>query len=195
MKINLIPSKKLALLSAVFCAAMLMFSQNARAVTVLNIGGADPHGLGDVVLGFDNLQASEQTDTVNHIIGMAPPSTGGFLGLTVNRFNNYFGTLPTAVLGTGGFNTTTINIGSGLYSYLWARYESPGGFAFANIWYIGDLSGDITIPGTYLDGFYHLTVWHLFTAGGQGVPDGGTTGMLLGAALGALGMARRFLKA
>ena len=28
-----------------------------------------------------------------------------------------------------------------------------------------------------------------------GVPDGGTTVMLLGAALGALGMARRFLKA
>jgi hypothetical protein len=30
---------------------------------------------------------------------------------------------------------------------------------------------------------------------GVGVPDGGTTVMLLGAALGALGMARRFLKA
>jgi hypothetical protein len=30
--------------------------------------------------------------------------------------------------------------------------------------------------------------------GGQGVPDGGATVMLLGAALGALGMLRRYLK-
>jgi hypothetical protein len=40
-----------------------------------------------------------------------------------------------------------------------------------------------------------LIGWTLFTAGVPGVPDGGTTVMLLGAALGALGMARRFLKA
>ena len=39
-----------------------------------------------------------------------------------------------------------------------------------------------------------LMGWTLFSAGGQGVPDGGTTVMLLGAALVALGMARRFLK-
>jgi hypothetical protein len=193
MKINLIPSKKLALLSAVFCAAMLAFSQNARAVTVLNIGGADPHGLGDLVLGFETPQASEITDIVNHMIGMAPPSTDGFLGLEVNRFNNHFGTLPTAVFGPAGVGAN-INNGSGLYSYLWARYESLNGFAIANVWYIGDLSGDITIPTsvTALGGLeFHLTTSILFTA----VPDGGTTVMLLGAALGALGMARRFLKA
>jgi len=192
MKINLIPSKKLALLSAVFCAAMLTFSQNARAVTVLNVGGADPHGLGDLVLGFETPQASEITDIVNHMIGMAPPSTDVFLGLEVNRFNNHFGTLPPAVFGPAGVGAT-INNGSGLYSYLWARYESLNGFAIANVWYIGDLSGDITIP-TSVTGpggaEYNLTTSILFTA-----PDGGTTAMLLGAALGALGMARRFLKA
>jgi hypothetical protein len=32
MKINVIPSKKLVLLSAAFCAAMLVFSHNAGAV-------------------------------------------------------------------------------------------------------------------------------------------------------------------
>ena len=35
MKINLIPTKKLALLSAAFCAAMLTFSYSANAVTDL----------------------------------------------------------------------------------------------------------------------------------------------------------------
>lgn len=34
----------------------------------------------------------------------------------------------------------------------------------------------------------------VFCCAGEGVPDGGTTVMLLGTALGALGMARRFLK-
>jgi len=176
---------------------MLAFSQNARAVTVLNIGGADPHGLGDVVLGLDFLQLGETTDTVNHMIGMAPPSADGFLGHLVTRFNNDFGTLPTAVMGPAGVGAT-FNNGSGLYSYLFARYESLSGFAIANVWYIGDLSGDITIPSsvTALGGLeLNLTTSILFTAGGQGVPDGGTTVMLLGSALGALGMARRFLKA
>ena len=46
MKINLIPSKKLALLSAAFCAVMLAFNHNASAVTNLTIG--DGHELGDV---------------------------------------------------------------------------------------------------------------------------------------------------
>jgi VPDSG-CTERM motif len=59
-------------------------------------------------------------------------------------------------------------------------------------WYIGNLSGDITIPAT--TGTMRLTRWKLFGPGVPGVPDGGTTVMLLGAALGALGMARRFLK-
>jgi hypothetical protein len=41
---------------------------------------------------------------------------------------------------------------------------------------------------------YGLSGWTLFRCEGGQVPDGGTTVMLLGAALGALGMARRFLK-
>ena len=48
----------------------------------------------------------------------------------------------------------------------WARITDP------EVWYVGDLSGIITIPGT--DG-HGLSGWTLFTAGGQGVPDGGTT--------------------
>jgi hypothetical protein len=63
------------------------------------------------------------------------------------------------------------------------------------LWYVGGLSGVITIPAFGLDGQdYGLSGWTLFGPGVPGVPDGGTTVMLLGAALGALGMARRFLK-
>jgi hypothetical protein len=66
----------------------------------------------------------------------------------------------------------------------------PGG-GTAEVWYVGDLSGVINIPSI---GFGHgLSGWALFTAPIGAVPDGGTTAMLLGAALGALGVVRRFL--
>jgi VPDSG-CTERM motif len=41
---------------------------------------------------------------------------------------------------------------------------------------------------------YKMTHWTLLNpTGGQGVPDGGATVMLLGAALGTLGVVRRYL--
>jgi hypothetical protein len=51
-------------------------------------------------------------------------------------------------------------------------------------------------PGTYVWSWGTGLANQNFTLqiGAAGVPDGGTTVMLLGAALGALGMARRFLK-
>ena len=62
---------------------------------------------------------------------------------------------------------------------------------FAEVWYVGNLSGVISIPGTF--GENSLSGWTLFGPGVPGVPDGGTTVMLLGTALGALGVVRRFL--
>jgi hypothetical protein len=62
----------------------------------------------------------------------------------------------------------------------------------ARVWYVGILSGSVQIP--IATGGGSLLGWTLFGPGVPGVPDGGTTVMLLGAALGALGMARRFLK-
>jgi hypothetical protein len=49
----------------------------------------------------------------------------------------------------------------------------------------------LEIPGNGSGAFSHLSV---FCCPGENVPDGGTTVMLLGAGLGALGMARRYLK-
>jgi hypothetical protein len=50
---------------------------------------------------------------------------------------------------------------------------------------------DLEVPGNGASALSHLTA---FCCPGNGVPDGGATVMLLGAALGSLGMARRFLK-
>src|SRR5438552_18155540 len=111
-------------------------------------------------------------------------------GLTYTRSNNGF--LPVAPVVFTGVNGTgtSIAVATGSTSvYLFAKYEGPN--YGSEVWYVGDLSGIITIPATA--GGYGLSGWTLFGTAGS-VPDGGTTVMLLGAALGALGMARRVLK-
>ena len=192
MKINIIPTKKLALLSAAFCAAMLAFSPNANALTF-----GDANDLGQVLFGIPSGDV-DRTNYVNHLIDMAPGTSDSFSGQTFNRslanpgpgFPNY----PNAVFAFNG-GGTTINLGAqaGVYQYLFAKYDGPN--AGSEVWYVGNLSGIITIPAVGLAGQnYGLSGWTLFTGAGGPVPDGGTTVMLLGAALGALGMARRFLK-
>jgi len=190
MKLNILPTNKLAMLSAAFCAVMLAFSHNASALTF-----GDAHDLGQVLFGIPSGDV-DRTNYVNHLIDMAPGTSDSFSGQTFNRslanpgpgFPNY----PDAVFALNG-TSTTINLGSGLYSYLFAKYDGPN--AGSEVWYVGDLSGTITIPAVGLAGQnYGLSGWTLFGPGGGGqVPDGGTTVMLLGAALGALGMARRYI--
>ena len=180
MRINLIPSKKLALLSAAFCAVMLAFSHNASALT-LTVG--DNKFLGQIIPGTGG--NAERTAYVNYMIGMNPGDFGLFMNQPFFRSTNNFGALPTAVLALNGTGTN-ISLGTGLYSYLFARYS---GISF--IWYVGNLSGNVQIPLVTVGGL--LQGWTLFSAAGQGVPDGGTTVMLLGAALVVLGIARRFL--
>jgi hypothetical protein len=170
-------SKPLMILAAV---AMLAFSHNASALT-LTVG--DNKYLGQIIPGTDG--NAERTAYVNHMIGMITGGFGLFMNQVFNRSSNNFGVLPTAVFAQNGTGTN-ISLGTGLYSYLFARYS---GISF--VWYVGNLSGSIQIPLVTTGGL--LMGWTLFSAGGQGVPDGGTTVMLLGAALCALGMARRFL--
>ncbi len=181
MKLKMISSNRLAVLSAAFCAVMLAFSHNASALAI-----GDAHELGFVNFGIPSGDDA-RTAYVNHLIGMAVGSTDVALGQTFERSNNDFGPLPTAVFALNGTGTT-IDLGSGLYSYLFAKYDGPN--YGSEVWYVGNLSGIITIPAT--GGRYGLSGWTLFGPG-AGVPDGGTTVMLLGAALGALGMARRFV--
>jgi hypothetical protein len=67
MKSNLIPTKKLALLSAAFCAAMLAFSPNASALAF-----ADNHVLGSAATNppAPPTSNSDKTDLVNVVIGL-----------------------------------------------------------------------------------------------------------------------------
>ena len=186
MKINIISKEKLPIFSAAVCAVMLAFSHNASALTI-----GDSQELGFVDRGLPAGDA-HRTLFVNTMIGLAlNGSTHVIIGPhdnLITRSNNDFGPLPTAVFALNG-STTTINLGTGLYSYLYAKYDGPN--YGAEVWYVGNLSGSITIPAT--GGGYDLSGWTLFGPGGVQVPDGGATVMLLGASLCVLGVARRFL--
>jgi hypothetical protein len=197
MKLKMIPSKKLAVLSAAFCAVMLAFSTNASALTI-----GDNQELGKVFFGIPSGDDNRLT-YVNAMIGLplngstnvdfSPPS---FQNNLITRSNHDFGLLPTATLLVPSANgtSTSVDLGDGtLYSYLFAKYDGKN--AGSEVWYVGDLSGTITIPGFGLlpGQNYALSGWTLFGPGGTSVPDGGTTVMLLGAALGALGIARRYI--
>jgi hypothetical protein len=189
MKINLIPTRKLALLCTALAGALLAFTPNAKALTI-----GDGHELGFVNFGIPSSE-QDRVNYTNHLIGMALGTSDQAFGQTFFRSNNSFGPLPTAVIvgPTVTFqnppSTVSINIGTGLYTYLFAKYDGPN--YGSEVWYIGDLSGTITIPG--FAGRYGLSGYTLFGPGGQGVPDGGTTAMLLGAALSVLGVARRYI--
>ena len=196
MKINPLPTNKLALLCTAFCAAaMLAFSPNASADTILGFF-PDTHVVGSVSPGAPADPADVAT-YINFMIDLPSPGSGTFAGQNITRTSNAFGSLPDAdgsntggsVSGTG----TSVDLGGGTYHYLFAKYDGQNDLS--QVWNISGLTGVITIPGDGPLG-YGLSGWILFNPGGTppGLPDGGTTVMLLGAALGALGMARRFLK-
>ena len=158
-------------------------------------------------------QAQRDADMTNALLALGLGAQSQVPGnpLYSRSFNN-FGTLPAAtatgaVLGTNiadGTTAVTVNLLGG-FQYLVAAYDGPnGGVAVFNV---GGLTGSVDLyryakplangnlvgSNTAQQGFYKMTGWTLLNPTG-GVPDGGTTVMLLGAALGSLGMARRFLK-
>jgi hypothetical protein len=120
---------------------------------------------------------------------------------TVYRSDNAFSGLTTAtqagdVLSSGGNPSTSI-LDSG-FEYLVGKYDGPNGGL--EVWDIaGIAAGDtIDIP---LDAYgkgndqYGLSGWVLLDATGKSVPDGGSTAILLGAALSGLFLVRRYMSA
>ena len=184
-----IPINKLAILCAAVCAAMLAFTHNASALTI-----GDTHTLGLVYYGIPSGD-QDRENYVNDLVYMynnnlTTWSNNGQSYQIVNGAPHFGATLPNAIWAADGTGTS-INLGTmGTFNYLFAKYDGPNQGSV--VWYVGNLSGTITIPPAW--NRYGLSGWTLFGPGGAGAPDGGTTVMLLGAALGTLGMARRFLK-
>ena len=168
-------------------------------------------------------QAVRDAAMTNTLIGMAFGAQSGLgtsaSPLYSRSFNN-FGSLPAANGGpgsgavavtglSGGTGNVFINLAVlGTFRYLVAAYDGPNGGAA--VWNISSLTGTIEIygfakpekvnghfTGNLLGsdhaqrGYFRITSYTLLSP--LSVPDGGATVMLLGAALGGLGIVRRFI--
>ena len=162
------------------CASLGLASQ-ANALVI-----GDAHELGFVNFGIPSGD-QDRENYVNHLIGMALGSTDSALGQDFTRSNNNFGPLADAEFNSNG---TSLSIDVTGFDYLFAKYDGPN--YGSEVWYVGDLSGVITIPAK--GGKYGLSGWTLFTGSGDNVPDSGATVSLLGAALMGLAFLRATLQ-
>jgi len=176
-------------------------------------GNSSQYLLGTVIPGTQGGGGQAQRDAAmtNALLALGLGGQVNNSGLYSRSFNN-FGSLPAAtatgaVLGTNildGTTPVTVDLGTG-FQYLVAAYDGPnGGVAVFNV---AGLTGSVDLyryakplangnlmgSNVAAQGYFKMTGWTLLNPTGA-VPDGGTTVMLLGAALGGLGMARRFLK-
>lgn len=173
------------------CAISLALSIDAIAVPISTtsdqyVGSISP-----------NVPANEAAEVsyINALIALAPGASGNFSGQTLVRSSETFvGGLPTAVV-TGSFKdetnpSTTIDITG--FEYLLGKYGGQGNSGGgAWVFFVGDLTGEVTIPGNFGTGGPGLSHYTLYNANRTSVPDGGATVMLLGMALGGAGALRR----
>ena len=131
-----------------------------------------------------------------------PTSNLNFLNAEISLWNGAFNPdLPTAIgpvaLNVEGLNGSSYNAVAG-YDYLVFHFgngiqgpaKSPGGWWQA--WYLNGDGGAFNVPSVgdqSVGGFSSARFYNPHI--NNNVPDGGTTAMLLGVALGVIGMARR----
>lgn len=166
-------------------ATLSIFATQFAGAISFTIG--DPNELGFVNFGIPSGDA-DRTTYVNHLIGMALGTSDVADGQTYFRSNNSFSPLPAATWAANLGANVDVDLGSSGYQYLFAKYDGPN--YGSEVWYVGGLTGIVTIPAT--GGGYGLSGVTLFTPGAS-VPDGGMTLFLLGTAITGLGAARRFV--
>ena len=183
--------KKLTLkymaITALACAAFVGLAPKVSALTI-----GDNRELGFVNYGIPSGD-SDRTTYVNHLIGMGLGGHDFGDGQEYFRSNNSFGPLPAAVFDHNGGpsqgGNNQVDLGAGGFLYLFAKYDGPN--YGSEVWYVGGLTGIITIPAFAGTQEYGLSGWTLFTPGGNTVPEGGSTIAFLGLALTAAELLRR----
>jgi hypothetical protein len=181
-------------------------------------GHSSPYLVGTVVPGLQGNggQAARDASMTNTLRGMALGAQPPGSPLYSRSFNSFSPLPPATTTGavpvtgfSGGTGNILINLSVlGTFQYLVAAYDGPNGGAA--VWNIAGLTGTITIYGfakpekvnghftgnllgssIAQQGYFRITSYTLLNP--TSLPDGGATIMLLGAALGALGMMRRYL--
>jgi VPDSG-CTERM motif len=211
---------KMKYLAAVLIGIAGLGFQQAQATTLdlqnsMHWSTNDDYLIGTVIPGLTGGggQAARDAAMTNTLLGMATPSQTGTWGDADNPLYSR------TTWDTTGYPAAT-DVGAGLsgeiaeggptltitltqtFQYLVVSYDGPnGGTAVFDVssLQVGDeivlaryARPDAGTEGDLLqDDFYKMTHWTLLNP--TGVPDGGATVMLLGAALGALGVVRRYL--
>lgn len=211
---------KMKYLAALLIGVAALGFQQAQA-TSLNLENNmhwstnDAYLLGTVIPGLNGNggQAARDAAMTNTLLGMAGHQQIGTWGdqndplysrTTLNTTGYPAASAAVTVMGSGipdGGATLTITL-TGSFQYLVVAYDGmQSGVAVFDIHTL--VAGDQIVLARYAfpsdpvrgdlqEGtFYRMTSWTLLNP--ISVPDGGATVMLLGAALGALGMARRFI--
>ena len=210
LKVNMIPTKKLAILSAAFCAVMFAFSHNASAcrhplppVTLasaiegnINFAGAvhlDNNNLGSattVVTWFDAFNNTGKTSVVPGATGAFSVIPAGTSATMAQPWVFNPSTPTTALWSVGGFT----------FDLLSATVVSQSN-TFLNVLGTGMVSGSLFDPTPATWSFTvnnsngQPKMMFSFAANNNSVPDGGVTVALLGLALVGVEVLRRKLKA
>lgn len=193
------------------------FTQRADAVLEMSWTANSQYLVGTVIPGVQGQyggQVDRDVYMTNNLLSMSAPSQVSNFGDGALYSRTTLAAGPAATA-TGGVPVTSgnMNIVNGIvnitltntFQYLVAAYDGPnGGVAVWDIssFHVGDTiqiyayaHPDSTHPGNLIGGTsgqYFITSFTLLNPTGT-VPDGGTTAMLLGAALGGLGLVRRYL--
>ena len=210
------------LAAAVVFGLLSLATQRADAVLEMSYTGDSANLVGTVIPGLlSGGQAARDAAMTNTLLGMSSQTQvlgadGSFYSRTTWPGGGPATTVGAVALTgySGGTGNVTINILATyghMFTYLVAAYDGPnGGAAVFNISGLtsvtvygfaqperdgnGNLTGNLLGTDVATQGYFRLTTITLLNPEGVGVPDGGATVMLLGAALGALGMVRRYLR-
>ena len=208
--------------ASVLFGLLSLASQRADATLEMSYTTDSANLVGTVIPGLHNGgggQAQRDADMANTLLQMSnltnnQQTLNGSLYSRTTWAGGPPATIVGAVLGTGfGDGTTPISIDlsqTGTFNYLVVSYDGPteGSVAVYNIAGLtgiiqvyryakveldsfGNPTGNLLGSNTMQQDYKRITSWTLLNP--TGVPDGGATVMLLGAALGALGMVRRYL--
>jgi hypothetical protein len=178
-------TSRVRVFGSVFIVCLLGIAPRAFAATVLTIGDADPYYLGFMHPSEPSSEGDEVA-RINLLRVLAPdpsvpdPTFVDVSGVRLERSDNTlcYPTCGTAVeTGVTRDNTGSAsgNFGSG-FLYLLAKYNGPN--HVAEVWYVGGLTGDFTLPSVALkldkdtqlptEGTVGLSHWTLIT---PGIPD------------------------
>jgi hypothetical protein len=176
-------------------ACLLMLGAGAVTAQATSLTTASSEYLGYIAPGLPSSDGNEET-FITELIALSPNGskfpcgTGADTDNTCYRSANVFGSLPAAsfVNKPTGTGVTSIDVTG--YSYILAKYGSSASGNQSHVWYVGGLTGVITVP---LNIGSSGEISHISRFTYTSVPDGGTTLMLLGTALIGLGAMRRKL--